>query len=341
MSILKNQRVLITGGTGSFGQEFLRYALASECSNVIIFSRDELKQHELRQSLSPAELEKVRFFLGDCRDVSRLESAFYNVDIVVHAAALKHVASGEYNPSEVINTNIMGTLNVFSAALSCGVKKLVALSTDKASSPVNLYGASKLVGDKFLAAAANSYFNRGIEVSIVRYGNVIGSRGSIIPGLLKRKERGELEVPITDLTMSRFLISLVDGVKLVELALTEGGVGEIFIPKIPSVFLETLIDAIYPEARINVIGAQPGEKYHEELLSREEARMALDLGDHYRLFSGGWASVQEMERLLRSGEASVLPAGFEYISNANHQVFNREELLEFLRQHEVSSANDV
>lgn len=332
MSFLKGKRVLVTGGTGSFGKAFLEHALAAGCSNIVIFSRDELKQHELRISLAEKDLSRIRFFLGDCRDVKRLESAFYGVDVVIHAAALKHVSSGEYNPSEVINTNIDGTINVFNAALSCGVSKLVALSTDKASSPVNLYGATKLVGDKFLAAVANAYHNRGLEISVVRYGNVAGSRGSIIPLLLSKRANNESVVSITDLSMSRFLISLKQGVQLVDMAIQEGSVGEIFIPKIPSVRLETIVNTILPDSNIKLIGPQPGEKMHEELLSAEEARMALDFGTHYRLYSGGWASIEEMSRVILEGHADKLPHDFRYTSDTNHWFLNDSQLATFLAE---------
>src|SRR5689334_7978381 len=261
--------VLVTGGTGSFGQQFARVLLRDHHpQKLIIFSRDELKQHEMR--VNGFDHPSLRFFLGDVRDVYRLRRAMQGVDIVVHAAALKQVPAAEYNPSEAVMTNIMGGRNVVDAALDCGVKKVLALSTDKAVNPVNLYGATKLVAEK-LFVQANAYSGTGpTRFACVRYGNVIGSRGSVIPLFLEQRKTGR--VSVTDARMTRFWITLEQGVQFVIRCIEQMRGGEVFVPKLPSMHLADMIKVIAPEAEIDVIGIRPGEKLHEALVSEDEAR---------------------------------------------------------------------
>ena len=278
MSIFDGRSVLITGGTGSFGKRFVAAVLASaDPKRVIVFSRDELKQYEMQQ-LYPRE-PRLRFFIGDVRDYGRLYRALHDVDFVVHAAALKHVPAAEYNPFEAVKTNIHGAQNVIEAAIEQGVGRTIALSTDKASSPINLYGATKLVSDK-LFVAGNAYAG-GSETrfSVVRYGNVIGSRGSVVPLFKERLSGGVL--PITDGRMTRFWITLDQGVDFVMRSLSVMSGGELFVPKIPSMRIVDLAKAMAPEAELEFVGIRPGEKLHEEMIAAADARRTLDMGTHY------------------------------------------------------------
>lgn len=270
--------VLITGGTGSFGKKLTRILLDEyHPSKIIVFSRDELKQHEMRASGYDAP--NLRYFIGDVRDQDRLKRAFEGVDIVIHAAALKQVPACEYNPMEAIKTNILGSSNVIDAALDAGVERVVALSTDKAVNPVNLYGATKLAAEK-LFIQSNSYAGgRKTRFSCVRYGNVVGSRGSVVPVFLRQRENGELTV--TDDRMTRFWISLEQGVRFVIRCAEQMHGGEVFVPKIPSMSIMELAKAIAPEAKVNVVGIRPGEKLHEVLISEDEARTTIELEDMY------------------------------------------------------------
>lgn len=277
----KNKTILITGGTGSFGKKFLSHFLKTHPSikKIIIFSRDELKQYELKKQYPHSEYPQLRFFIGDVRDRERLTRACENVDIIIHAAAMKQVDTAEYNPTECVATNINGAENVVEASLSCGVKDVIALSTDKACSPVNLYGATKLASDKIFISANNIRGDRSLKFSVVRYGNVMGSRGSVIPFFLEQRKQGFLT--ITNKEMTRFNISLDDGIKLVEYALLNHIGGEIFVPKIPSYNVETLARAVAPELPVKIIGMRPGEKLHEEMISITDSQHTLDLGNVY------------------------------------------------------------
>jgi len=280
MNPLDGQTVLVTGGTGSFGQTFVSTVLATTAvKKVIVLSRDEMKQWEMRQRLGPDD--RVRYFIGDVRDYGRLRRAFAGVDLVIHAAALKHVPVAEYNPFEAVKTNIQGAQNVIEAAIDCGVRTVIALSTDKASSPTNLYGATKLVSDK-LFVDGNAYAGgRATRFAVVRYGNVLGSRGSVVPFFRAQAASGVL--PITDERMTRFWITLPQAVAFVRDSLMRTRGGEIFVPKIPSMRVVDLARAIAPDAELRFIGIRPGEKLHEELISPHDAHRVFDLGDCYTI----------------------------------------------------------
>ena len=277
-----NKNILITGGTGSFGNELIKKLTSIKTNKprkIIVFSRDELKQFDLQKKYPVKKHPNLRFFLGDVRDKDRLKMAFFEVDYIIHAAALKQVPAAEYNPIEFIKTNILGAQNIIEASIECGVKKVIALSTDKASSPINLYGATKLCSDKLFLSANNLSGNRKTIFSVVRYGNVFGSRGSVAPFFLEHQKKGFL--PITDMNMTRFNISLGDAVKLVYLAIQKGIGGEIFIPKTPSFKITDLAKAISPKCKLKIIGIREGEKIHEELISKAESVNAFDLKTFY------------------------------------------------------------
>lgn len=322
-----NKVVIITGGTGSFGVKFTEVVLKKyRPQKLIIFSRDEYKQHLMRQRFPETQYGNIRYFIGDVRDKERLYRAFDGVDYVVHAAALKHVHVAEYNPFEAVKTNIVGTQNVIDAAIDKRVKKVISLSTDKAVNPVNLYGATKLCLEK-ITLAANAYSAGRTVFSVVRYGNVIGSRGSVVPLFLKMKETGVL--PITDSRMTRFWITLEQGVELVLFALANARGGEIFVPKIPSMSIMDLADAIAPECRKEIIGIRPGEKIHELLLSQDESRRTVDIGDKYIIEPEYYYS----ER--RKWEGGKVEEGFIYSSENNDNILNRDRLAELLQNIEV------
>ena len=276
--------VLVTGGTGSFGKKMVNLMLKEyHPAKIIVFSRDELKQHEMR--VAGYDHPSLRYFIGDIRDKERLSRAFEGVDIVVHAAALKQVPACEYNPMEAIKTNILGSSNVVDAALDVGVQKVIALSTDKAVNPVNLYGATKLAAEKLLIQSNAYAGGKKTRISCVRYGNVVGSRGSVVPVFLKQRESGK--VTITDERMTRFWISLEHGVRFVIACAERMHGGEVFVPKIPSMHVTDLAKAIAPQAAIEVVGIRPGEKLHEVLISEDEARTTIDLGDRYAVLPRG------------------------------------------------------
>lgn len=273
---INDKTVLITGGTGSFGKKFTERALRTDVKKIIIFSRDELKQYEMKQEFQD---ERLRFFIGDVRDQERLMRAFNGVDIVIHAAAMKHVDACEYNPFEAVKTNINGAQHIVEAAIERKVKRIIALSTDKACSPINLYGATKLASDK-LFVAANAYVgDQDTRFSVVRYGNVVGSRGSVIPFFMKKKETGI--IPITDERMTRFWITLEQGVQFVIDSLSRMHGGEIFVPKIPSMKVTDLAEAIAPECDIEIIGIRPGEKLHEAMITTDDARHTVEFDSYY------------------------------------------------------------
>jgi len=306
---LTDKSVLITGGTGSFGRAFVRTVLAEHRpARVIVYSRDELKQSEMQYQEPDSRL---RFFLGDVRDLDRLKRACRNVDVIVHAAALKQVPAAEYNPFECIRTNVLGAQNVIEAALDSGVERVIALSTDKAANPINLYGATKLCSDK-LFIAGNAYAGgRGVRMAVVRYGNVVGSRGSVVPLFRQLRESGEL--PITDPRMTRFLITLQQGVRFVLDSIRRTWGGELFVPKIPSADIVSIAQALAPTAELKPVGIRPGEKLNEMMISEDDARRCIDMGEFYVLrpqFSW-WP-----ERRLTG---TAVPEGFSYRSDTNPQ----------------------
>ncbi len=319
--------VLVTGGTGSFGKKFVDVMLKEyHPAKIIIYSRDELKQHEMR--VAGFDHPSLRYFIGDIRDAQRLRRAFNGVDIVVHAAALKQVPACEYNPMEAIKTNILGSSNVIDAALDAGVGRVIALSTDKAVNPVNLYGATKLAAEK-LFVQSNAYAGgTSTRFSCVRYGNVVGSRGSVVPMFLKQRNNGSLSV--TDERMTRFWISLEQGVRFVIRCLEQMHGGEVFVPKIPSMSLMDLARAISPEAEINVIGIRPGEKLHELLISEDEARSTVELEDMFVVqpVDTPWETQWRGQEWAQKGKA--LPDGFLYASNNNPEWMTIEQIQDMI-----------
>lgn len=280
MSYLNNKSILITGGTGSFGKKFIETALSKfKPKRLIVFSRDEQKQFNLQQKWKEGGSSPMRYFIGDVRDVDRLILAMRDADVVIHAAALKHVPAAEYNPFEAVKTNILGAQNVITASMATNVKKVIALSTDKASSPINLYGATKLTSDKLFIAANNFKGLKNIKFSVVRYGNVMASRGSVVPFFLNKKKEGI--IPITDKRMTRFNITLQEAVNFVLFCLEKMWGGEIFVPKIPSYRLEDLVKAIAPRNKIKIIGLRPGEKIHEEMISTSDAVNTIEYKKYF------------------------------------------------------------
>lgn len=312
--ILKGKTILVTGGTGSFGKKFIKQVLNFDVKKVIVFSRDELKQYEMAQEFTDP---RIRFFIGDVRDRERLYRAFEGVDIVIHAAALKHVGVCEYNPFEAIKTNIHGAQNIIEAAIDRGVQKVIALSTDKAANPINLYGATKLASDK-LFVAANSYAGiKNTRFAVVRYGNVVGSRGSVVPFFLKIKDTGT--IPITDERMTRFWITLDQGVQFVIDNLSRMKGGEIFVPKIPSMKVTDLAKAISPHCKVEIVGIRPGEKLHETMITEDDARRTLDFDKYYVIQPEfPWWNAED--------EGKSVPEGFSYVSNTNTEWLSVEEL---------------
>lgn len=327
--MLNNKTILITGGTGSFGKKFLEMIFAKyNPKKVIIYSRDEFKQSVMKSEYTgKVDMSKVRFFIGDVRDKERLYRAFEGVDYVIHAAAMKQVPTCEYNPMEAIKTNIHGAQNVIDAALDKGVKKVVALSTDKAVNPINLYGGTKLVSDK-LFIAANAYSgDSGTIFSVVRYGNVAGSRGSVIPIFQRILDKGEKELPITDLRMTRFWITLEQGVQLVFKALEESKGGETYISKIPSFHIGDLAKAMCADAVIQEIGIREGEKLHEVMVTKDDSRLTYEYDKHYIIYPNfTW---HNLSMILPGG--TPVGDGFEYNSGTNKEWLNVEELREALK----------
>ncbi len=327
MPDLSQSAVLVTGGTGSFGNAFVRRLLTkSPPRRLVVFSRDEQKQEVMARELSALGddlFRRMRFFIGDVRDASRLELAMRDIDIVIHAAALKIVPTAEYNPFECILTNVHGAENVVKAALRADVRNVIALSTDKAANPINLYGASKLAADKIMVAANNLSGDDGARFSVVRYGNVIGSRGSVVPLFENLLQRGAKAIPITDPRMTRFWITLEQGVSFVlsSLALMQGG--EIFVPKIPSMKLTDLAETLAPGLPIDIIGVRPGEKGHELMITEDDSRMTLELDDRYVICppTPGW-SASHLDRF----QARPVVEGFRYSSDSNAEWLNGASL---------------
>lgn len=325
--------VLVTGGTGSFGQKFISRVLRDyRPKRLIVFSRDELKQFEMRQAFSESAYSCLRYFIGDVRDRERLYRAFDGVDIVIHAAALKQVPACEYNPIEAIKTNILGAANIIDAAIDRQVQKVVALSTDKAASPINLYGATKLCSDKLFTAGNHYAGNHGTRFSVVRYGNVVGSRGSVVPFFLKMRETGV--VPITDPRMTRFWITLEQGVDLVVKALERMHGGEIFVPKIPSMNILDLAKAIAPDCRTEVVGIRPGEKLHEVMIPEDDAWHTVEYPDHYAILP----TFKEWSAEIYSEQTSgkLCPPGFRYSSETNTDWLTVSDLQKMIRTTDIS-----
>ncbi len=326
-----NKSILITGGTGSFGRAFVRTVLAKYpgVRRLVVYSRDELKQFEMSQELSPQRHKALRYFIGDVRDQDRLRRALEGIDTVVHAAALKQVPAAEYNPFECIKTNVLGAQNMIEACLDSGVRNVVALSTDKAAAPINLYGATKLCSDKLFTAANNITGLRDLRLSVVRYGNVMGSRGSVVPFFLAQRASGVF--PITDQAMTRFNISLEEGVEMVLWALENALGGEIFVPKIPSYRITDVAAAIGPECEIRVVGIRPGEKIHEEMITASDSLNTVDLGPYYAILPSAADHFPE-DYLEKRGGARVEP-GFAYNSGTNPDFLTVEQLRELVSRH--------
>jgi UDP-N-acetylglucosamine 4,6-dehydratase (inverting) len=331
--MLNKKSVLITGGTGSFGKKFIETILNRypEVKRIVVYSRDELKQFELKQKYPAKQFPQLRFFIGDVRDAARLKRACEGIDVIIHAAAIKQVDTAEYNPDECIKTNVHGAQNVIDAALATNVKDVVALSTDKACAPINLYGATKLVSDKLFTAANNMKGSRDIKFSVVRYGNVMGSRGSVIPFFTKKREEGVL--PITHTEMTRFNISLQSGVDLVMFAIEHHLGGEIFVPKIPSYKILDVATAIAPSCKTENVGIRPGEKLHEEMITETDALNTIDLGDYYAILPSVSFS-NHKEDFIKHHKAKQVPEGFKYNSGTNKEWETvetlREKIVEFV-----------
>lgn len=322
--MLNDKSILITGGTGSFGKAFVRTVVSRypNIKRLVVYSRDELKQFEMAQELSPSLYPGLRYFIGDIRDESRLRRALEGIDIVVHAAALKQVPAAEYNPFECIKTNVLGAQNLIEACLDNSIQKVIALSTDKAAAPINLYGATKLCSDKLFIAANNIKGNRDIRFSVVRYGNVMGSRGSVIPFFLERRKTGTL--PITDPRMTRFNISLQEGVDMVLWSIEHAWGGEILVPKIPSYLITDVATAIAPECRHEVVGIRPGEKIHEEMITESDSQCTVDLGSYFSILptNGGFSMGDYCTRM----NGHRVPFGFRYDSGTNQDFLSVEQL---------------
>lgn len=329
--MLNNKSILITGGTGSLGKELTK-TIFEKWPNVrrlIIYSRDEQKQFQMAQDFPTEMFPAIRYFIGDVRDLERLKRAFNDVDYVIHAAAMKHVHIAEYNPDECVKTNIGGAENVIQAALSCGVKNVVALSTDKACAPINLYGATKLTSDKLFIAANNIKGKRDIKFSVVRYGNVMGSNGSVIPFFMKKRETGVL--PITDKRMTRFNISLEDGVKMVLHAMEQAWGGELYVPKIPSYRITDVAEAIGPECSQPEIGIRPGEKIHEEMITSSDSFTTYDLGEYYVILPQ--TPIWDLNAYMDHFSARLVPTGFSYSSGTNEKFLTVDEMRAQILEH--------
>jgi UDP-N-acetylglucosamine 4,6-dehydratase/5-epimerase len=329
--MLNNKSLLITGGTGSFGKAFVKTILARypDIKRLVIFSRDELKQFEMSQQFPESKNKALRYFIGDVRDADRLRRAMENIDIVIHAAALKQVPAAEYNPFECIKTNVIGAQNVIEACFDTNVKNVVALSTDKAAAPINLYGATKLCSDKLFTAANNVKGNRDLRFSVVRYGNVLGSRGSVIPFFLDQRKTGVL--PITDSAMTRFSISLQEAVDMVLWALEHAKGGEIFVPKIPSYRIIDVARAIGPDCEYPVIGIRPGEKIHEEMITASDSFNTVDLGRYFVILPS--AGAHSVESYCAAHGGQPVPSEYAYNSGSNTNFLTVEQLQQLIAEY--------
>lgn len=328
---LNNKTILITGGTGSLGKALTSHIFKNHptIKKLIIFSRDEQKQFQMAQEFPEKEYPQIRYFLGDVRDEQRLIRAFQGVDIVIHAAAMKHVHLAEYNPDECIKTNVGGAQNVIHASLQTTVSNVVALSTDKACAPINLYGATKLTSDKLFVAANNIKGTNPIKFSVVRYGNVMGSNGSVIPFFINKKKEGKL--PITDISMTRFNISLQGGVDMVMHAIENAWGGEIFIPKIPSYNIADVAAAIAPECSLEIVGIRPGEKIHEEMITSSDSYNTFDLGKYYTILPSN--PNFDMTKFINQFNAKKVEEGFNYNSGTNSEWETIESLRNLIKKH--------
>ena len=328
---LNGKSVLITGGTGSLGTHLTKNILERwpGIKRLVIFSRDEQKQYQMAQDFPHAKYNAIRYFIGDVRDCDRLKTAMKDIEYVIHAAAMKHVPIAEYNPMECVKTNVLGAENVINACFENGVKNVVALSTDKAAAPINLYGATKLCSDKLFVAANNIRGKHPIKFSVVRYGNVMGSNGSVIPFFLKKKKEGTL--PITDAQMTRFNISLQEGVDMVLHAMEHAWGGEIFVPKIPSYRITDVAKAIAPEANIEITGIRPGEKLHEEMITTSDSFSTYDLGRYYAIVPQ--VPVFELSAFMVAFNAEKVPQGFCYNSGENSEWVSPEQMRILIREH--------
>ena len=326
-----SSRILLTGGTGSFGKAFIAETLHRfpDLRRLVVYSRDELKQWELQQQFPVDRYPQLRFFLGDVRDQERLRRALEGVDTVVHAAALKQVPAAEYNPMEFVKTNVLGAENVIQACLDTGVERVVALSTDKAAAPINLYGATKLCSDKLFIAANNIKGGRNLRFSVVRYGNVMGSRGSVIPFFLNASRSGTL--PITDPAMTRFNISLAEGVAMVLWSLEHALGGELFVPKIPSYRITDVAEAIGPSCAKPVVGIRPGEKIHEEMITASDSFSTFDLGDYFAILPSDGTAEASYRAAGRS--LTAVPQGFAYNSGSNPDFLSVDQIRALICEH--------
>ena len=326
--MLNFKTILLTGGTGSFGQAFVNKVLKKypKIKKLIVFSRDELKQYEMSKQIDLKKYKSIRFFLGDIRDIQRLKRALQGVDIIVHAAALKQVPAAEYNPTEFIKTNVIGAQNIIEAAIDNNVKKVIALSTDKAAAPVNLYGATKLCSDKLFVAANNYSGGKKQIFSVVRYGNVWASRGSVVPEFIKISKNKNLSVPITDPKMTRFSIALDKGVDMVLWSIKNAKGGEIFVPKIPSYRITDLAKAICPNNKIKVIGVRPGEKLHEELITISDSENSVDFGNYFAILS----DVKNVNKYIKKFRGKKVRKNFSYNSRDNNKFLSIKDLKLFI-----------
>jgi UDP-N-acetylglucosamine 4,6-dehydratase (inverting) len=329
--MLNDKNVLITGGTGSFGKMFTKLILEKypKVKRLVILSRDEQKHYQMALEYPEAKYPALRYFVGDVRDESRLISAFEGIDIVIHAAAMKHVHIAEYNPMECVKTNILGAENVITAALKCGVKKVVALSTDKAAAPINLYGATKLASDKLFIAANNIKGKRDISFSVVRYGNVMGSNGSVMPFFIKKRKEGF--IPITDKRMTRFNISLQDGCEMVFFAIQNSWGGEIFVPKIPSYKVTDVATAIAPECEQREIGIRPGEKLHEEMITSSDSYNTVDIGKYFAILPQ--TPIFDVNEYKTHFKGKSVEPGFSYNSHTNDMWESVESLRKLVKEY--------
>ncbi len=327
-----SKSILITGGTGSFGKEFTKRILTQypEVKRLVIYSRDELKQYEMSQEFPETKYPQIRYFIGDIRDRDRITRALEGIDTVIHAAALKQVPAAEYNPFEAIKTNIIGGQNLIEACIDRGVKKVVALSTDKAAAPVNLYGATKLASDKLFVAANNFKGSHDIKFSVVRYGNVMGSRGSVIPFFLSKKSEGIL--PITDERMTRFNITLKDGVDLVLFALENMWGGEIYVPKIPSYRILDVAAAVAPECKTQIVGIRPGEKIHEEMITETDALNTVEF-DKYFVILPSFKPTWSIDEFKKTFKGEYCKQGFRYNSGENTDWLTVEQLKQLIKDY--------
>lgn len=327
--MLNDKSILVTGGTGSFGKKFVATVLGRfpKVRRLVVYSRDELKQSEMQQQYPREQYPQLRFFIGDVRDERRLWRAMEDIDVVVHAAALKHVPVCEYNPFEAIKTNVLGAQNVIEAAIDRGVKRVVALSTDKAAAPINLYGATKLASDKLFVAANRFKGAHDIRFCVVRYGNVMGSRGSVIPFFMRERETGVL--PITDAQMTRFNITLEAGVALVLHALEAMWGGEIFVPKIPSYKILDVAEAIAPRAEKRVVGIRPGEKLHEEMITETDALSTVEFDEHFVIMPA--TPLWNVDEFMAAGEGKRCKPGFRYSSDTNTDWLTVDQLRDLIR----------